>query len=241
MSVKLDDRLIAVAAQIRSETHADIGSDHGRLLVELLNSGSVKFGIAIENKQRPYLNSVEALRGLPADVRLGDGLSALKAGESDSLSICGLGAESIRSILLADPNRIPQRLVLQVFHKPEIIRTWGLDHGFHLIDEQVTRGRRPYTILSFCRADPPLRSDPAYEDIDRNLALLFGPFVLKREDRQFDIQLQNEEAWWRKFDRLSPQRAARLETIQTVMANRQIEPLQIRHEQQSYKNSRNPS
>ena len=223
MSVKLDDRLAAVAAQIRADTHADIGSDHGSLLVELLGCRRIQFGIAIENKQLPYENSVRALRGLNAEVRLGDGLQVLEVGEVDSLSICGLGAESMRDILLAFPDRIPERLVLQVFHKPEIIRCWALENGFHLLDELATSGQRRYTIMSFGRANSPVENDPAYEGVDREAALLFGPFVLKREDRQFDLQLQQEEAWWRKFDQLSDESAERLKLIRRVMADRNVE------------------
>jgi len=223
VSVKLDDRLAAVAAQIRSDTHADIGSDHGSLLAELLGCRRIQFGIAVENKQLPYQNSVRALTGLSAEVRLGDGLNVLKPGEADSLSICGMGAESMRDILLAHRDRIPQQVVLQVFHKPEIIRRWALDSGFHLQDETITRGKRHYTILSYRRSADLETIDPAYKNVDRELALVFGPFALKREDRQFDIQLQQEEAWWRKFDQLSAESADRLRLIRKVMADRGVE------------------
>ena len=223
MSSKLDDRLIAVASRIRSRAHVDIGSDHGGLLVELLESGNIEYGIAVEDKRRPFENSVRALRGLNAEVRFGDGLHVLSAGEADSLSICGLGAESIREIMLAAPDRVPHRVVLQVFHKPEIIRRWAWKNGFHILDETSTQGPRRYTILSFQRANSPTENDPAYQDVDHESALLFGPFALRREDQQFDIQLQNEEAWWRKFDQLSPESAARLKMIRSVMADRQVE------------------
>ena len=226
MSVKLDQRLLAVAEMIQSRVHADVGSDHGGLLVSLLGSGRIEYGIAIENKPQPFQNSVAALQDLPAEVRLGDGLEALRSDEADSLSICGLGAESIRDILLARPDCIPDSLVLQVFHKPELIRCWALDHKFHLLGEQVTSGQRPYTIFSFRRAKDPTSKDPAYDGVDRDSALLFGPFVLKRDDQQFDRQIQTEEAWWRKFDRLSQQRTRRLQLLQNVMADRNIKPIE---------------
>ncbi|QEG25194.1 tRNA (adenine(22)-N(1))-methyltransferase [Mariniblastus fucicola] len=230
MSGKLDDRLVAVADRIRSGTHADIGSDHASLLVELLVSGRIQHGIAIENKQLPFENSLRALRGLAADVRLGDGLHALQRGEAYSLSICGLGAESIRDILLACPDRIPDLVVLQIFHRPEIIRRWAVENGFHLTQETTTAGKRHYTILSFRRSHGPENSDPAYDNVDRETALLFGPFVLKREDRQFDLHLQCEEAWWRKFDQLSAETAQRLKLLRSVMADRQVAPLPDRNQ-----------
>ncbi len=145
---KLDVRLIAVTQQIRSKTHADIGSDHGGLLVSLLNSGRIEYGIAIENNRQPFQNSIRALTGLAAEVRFGDGLRAIQPGEADSLSICGLGAKSMLRILTVHPLRIPTHVVLQINHDPEIIRQWALDNGYHLVDEQIAWGRRPYAILS---------------------------------------------------------------------------------------------
>lgn len=227
MNVKLDDRLAAVAKQIQSTIHVDIGSDHGSLLVKLIHSEKIEYGIAIENKHRPYKNSVRALEGLNAEARLGDGLQVLESGEADSLSICGMGAESMRDILLQFPDRIPDCVVLQVFHKPEIIRGWALENRFHLLSDTTTQGKRRYTILSFCRASDPSRVDPAYENVDRKLALLFGPFVLQREDRQFDLQLQKEEAWWRKFEQLSDESTERLKLIRRIMADRNVETISV--------------
>lgn len=225
MNGTLDVRLAAVAQQIRSSTHADIGSDHARLLVALLNYGRIERAIAIENKRRPFDNSVRALKGMCAEVRFGDGLGALEIGEADSLSICGLGAESVRDILLAHPQRIPSRVVVEVCQKPEIIRRWAFENGFHLTGEQTTPGRRSFTILSFERAPDSVPPDPAYENVDFESALIFGPFVLRRADRQFDLTLQNEEAWWRGCDRLSHDASDRLRLVRKVMNDRNVSPL----------------
>lgn len=222
---KLDVRLIAVAQQIRSKTHVDIGSDHGGLLVSMLNSGRIEHGIAIENSRQPFQNSARALTGLPAEVRFGDGLNALQQGEADSLSICGLGAKSMRRILTAYPIRVPAHVVLQTSQEPEIIRRWALDNGYHLVDERIARGRWPYAILSFRRADDSQAIDPAYENVNRQAALLFGPLVLKRQDRPFESQLREEESYWGRFDRLEPRRAHRLILIREILAARRIDPL----------------
>ena len=223
MSVKLDDRLVAVARQIRSTTHVDIGSDHGNLLVTLLNQGNIKYGIAVENKQTPYDNSVRALAGLSAEVRFGDGLEPIEVGEACSLSICGIGAEGIRDILMANPGRIPPHVILQVFHKPEIIRKWALENCFHLLNDHRTAGKRSFTIMSFVKSKD--TNDPAYVNLNREAALLFGPFALNRQDEQFDERLRREEAWWRKLDRPTPGSAKRLQLIRSVMDDRQLKPL----------------
>ena len=217
---KLDYRLIAVTQQIRSETHVDIGSDHGGLLVSMLRSGRINYGIAIENNRQPFANSVSALANLPAEVRFGDGLHAIKSGEADSLSICGMGADRMLRILTAFPDRVPDHAVLQPNQKPELIRRWALDNRFHLVDEQVVRGHWPYAILSFRRPEDHRMSDPAYKDVNQQAALLFGPHVLKRDDQQFDAQLLEEETYWSQFDRLEHERTQRLKLIRELLAER---------------------
>ena len=223
---KLDDRLIAVTKQIRSSSHVDIGSDHGKMLVSLIKSGRIEFGIAIENHRQPFQNSVNALAGLPAEVRFGDGLEVLKQGETESLSICGMGAGTMRSILEAFPPRVPHRVVLQPNRKPEIIRAWALQAGFHMVDEQIAYGNWghwPYSILCFQRAQRSasgeLPPDPAYQDVDLSAAIEFGPLVLKRHEPLFEQQLKEEDAYWSQFERLEPRRAQRLALIRTVLAN----------------------
>ena len=221
---KLDVRLIAVTQQIRSNTHVDIGSDHGGLLASMLGSGRVKYGIAIENKRQPFENSARALAGLPAEVRFGDGLHVLQSGEADSLSICGMGAESMLRILTAFPDRVPDHEVLQPNQKPELIRRWALNAGFHLVDEQIARGHLPYAILSFRRSNDCRTMDPAYQNVNQQAALLFGPHVLKRDDRQFDAQLLEEETYWSQFERLEPERRERLEIIRQLLSARGLTP-----------------
>lgn len=217
---KLDARLIAVTKQIRSSTHVDIGSDHGGLLASLLQSGRIEYGIAIENKQQPYENSARALANLAADVRFGDGLAAFKTDEAESLSICGMGAESIEKILEAFPQRVPDRVVLQPNGKPEIIRRWAWKNHFHLCDEQITWGHPPYTILSFQRATERSGNspnDPAYENVDHQAAILFGPLTLKRDDPRITDHLRDEENYWSQFSQLEPHRVQRLAVIRNLL------------------------
>ena len=197
-------------------THADIGSDHGGLLTHLLTHGRIRRGIAIENKQRPYQNSCRALASLNADVRLGDGLAVLSEGEIDSLSVCGLGAESIVKILNEFPDRLPDRLVLQPNRQPELIRRWALNGCYHLHDEQIVRGHWPYTILSLRKAKQ--RDDPAYLVVERDVGLLLGPLIVKRAEPQWIEQLEEEERYLRQFARLGEASAERLKFIRSVLA-----------------------
>ena len=211
----LDERLKKVAQQIRVRTHADIGSDHANLLVALLRSGRVERGIAIENKQQPLFHSQSALSGLNAEARFADGLEGLLAGEADSLSICGMGAESIVSILERSPERIPDFVILQPNRLPDLIRRWGFASGFHLVDEQVAFGHWPYVILSYRKSGQ--EADPAFQQIDHQADLLFGPWLLQRREPAFVALLREEQSYWQQFKQISEISLERRDAIERVL------------------------
>lgn len=215
----LDVRLRTVAQQIRADSHADIGSDHGHLLVALIRAGRIGYGIAVENKQQPFKNSQKALRGLNAETRLGDGFAALSPGEIDSVSICGMGGETILRILRAGQQRLPERLVLQPNRRPELLRRWAFENSYHLVDEQIAWGHWPYAILCLQRSDD--HRDTAYDEIDPTAAFLFGPLLIRRWDRKFVDRLREERQYLRGFDRLGSESAARLSALEQLLANDQ--------------------
>lgn len=197
----------------------DIGSDHGGLLVWLLKSGRIERGIAVENKRRPFENSSSALRDLEAEVRLGDGLSVIRTGEANSLSICGMGAKRIVEILDKFPERVPDCVVLQAAQQPEVVREWGLKNGFHLTDECAVSGHWPNTTLVFQKAGMTGdgQGDPAYSGVDRESALLFGPHILKRGGAELEALLMEEAAYWSGFARLEPRRVKRLALVRNLL------------------------
>lgn len=213
---RLDARLKVVARQIRGVCHVDVGSDHGHLLKALIKARRIERGIAIENKRQPFLNSQSTLDGLPADVRFGDGLQPLAADEADSLSICGMGGESIVRIVSEFPERVPAFVVLQPNKRPECVRAWALRSGFRLLDEPRTAGRRTFQIMVFARSSNP--SDPAYHGVDREAALLFGPHNLRQRDPQFLQALLDERRYLAQLDRLDLRAADRLAAINRVVA-----------------------
>ncbi|HBV63866.1 MAG TPA: SAM-dependent methyltransferase [Rhodopirellula sp.] len=211
----LDERLKKVAQQIRVKTHVDIGSDHANLLVALLRSGRVEKGIAIENKKQPLCHSQLALSGLNAEARFADGLEGLMAGEADSLSICGMGAESIVSILERRPERIPDLVVLQPNRRPDLIRRWGFTSEFHLVDEQLACGHWPYVILTYRKVGR--EADPAFPQIDHQADLFFGPWLLQRREPALVELLREEQSYWKKFEQISEASLARRDAIDRVL------------------------
>lgn len=214
---KLDRRLKVVAQCIRHRVHADIGSDHGHLLAALLASGRIERGIAIENKKQPFENSRATLEGYSAEVRFGDGLAVLHDGEADGLSLCGMGGELIVEILDAAPLRVPKRVVLQPNRRPERVRQWARRAGFHLDAEQVVFGHWPYQVLVLERARDGIGDDPAYEGIDLDAALLFGPLNLKRRDERWLARLREEQSYLEALEKLGEEARQRLDAIRRVL------------------------
>lgn len=223
---KLDARLRAVAEQIRSGTHADIGSDHGYLLKALLRSGRIDRAIAVENKPCPWENSRATLAGLNAEVRLADGLSGLKSGEADSLSICGMGGELIVQILKAFPDRVPEDVIIQPNRRPESVRRWARVAQFHLIDEVFVVARHQFTIMHFHRntANP----DPAYDGVDRDAAEHFGPILIKHWQPDFVDSLVKEHDYLRRLSRRTPETQHRINVLARLLADGIGQPEQNR-------------
>lgn len=188
---RLDERLKSVCRQIRGGPHADIGSDHGHLVKALLATGRIDFGIAVENKQLPYLNSQRTLRGLNADVRFGSGLEPVGIGEVESISICGMGGGTIRKILERSPDKLPPRLVLQPNNRSDAVRDWAWRNRYQLVDEWFTAGSRSFEVLVLAASDQ--TPDPAYDDVPTEMAIHLGPFHLRRRQPS-DVARWREEA-----------------------------------------------
>ena len=148
---KVKGRLREVADQMQGPVAADIGSDHAYLPAYLLRSGRVQRMIVVEKNLAPFQRSRQALRRLSsADVRLGDGLGPIAAGEIDSLSMSGYGAALMVKILAAHPERVPPLVVAQCNDEPEPLRRWALQNGYRIRAEKLIEGRFP--ILALLRA-----------------------------------------------------------------------------------------
>ncbi|WP_291427154.1 tRNA (adenine(22)-N(1))-methyltransferase TrmK, partial [Deinococcus sp.] len=103
MPPTLDARLDAVLRLIRAESHADIGSDHAYLPLELVRSGRVRRVVVVEVNAAPFAraqqNVARAGLGAQIDVRLGNGFAPLAPGEVQSASLTGMGATTVLGVM----------------------------------------------------------------------------------------------------------------------------------------------
>lgn len=132
--LQLSPRLLALAQRIPPGCRvADIGTDHARLPIYLVQRGLVKHIIATDIRKGPLSMAAEALakRGLrdAVELRLGHGAACLHPNEVDCVLIAGMGGDTIAEILRQDPWLRSKHLLLQPqTHSErvlEVLQEWG--------------------------------------------------------------------------------------------------------------------
>lgn len=150
--MELSPRLQAVADQVpEGAVFADIGTDHAYLPVWLLLNGRIDHAIAADLREGPLARAREtaAQYGVTDRVsfRLCDGLTGIRAGETDVIAIAGMGGKTIASILAAAPWTRECKLLLQPMTSFPDLRFWLQQNGYMIENEKVVReGERLYSI-----------------------------------------------------------------------------------------------
>jgi len=198
--VKLSSRLAMIAGQVPQDSRiADIGSDHALLPTYLVQRGIATFAVAGEVNQGPFEAATKQVaQANLADVvsvRRGDGLAVIHPGEVDVITIAGMGGSLIVKILSAGESKLPgvKRLVLQPNVGEDQVRTWLLERGWVLVEEQILEeDDKIYEILTAERmANAEERNAALYPDtirlscgisITRERLIAMGPYLLKQAD-----------------------------------------------------------
>lgn len=201
-TVSLGPRLAAVADRVPVGARvADVGSDHGRLPAWLVEHGGAVRAWALDVARGPIAQLQRA--GLPGavEVRQGDGLAPLGAGEADVVTVCGMGGHTVARIVMDAPGRVVaglQRWVLQPNDHAELVRAAVVARGWGVVDEALVQERgRWYPVVVAER-----RGWRAVED---DLAWRLGPVLLERRDPALERWLRHEQAHARSVLAKAPQ------------------------------------
>ena len=153
----LDARLAAAAALVREgEPVADIGCDHGKLTAVLAASGKYPKVIGADLRPSPLSKAKQTLKNAGcedrAELRLGDGLSVLSAGEVGSIVLAGVSAQTTWEILEKAPwvSTIGgPRIVMVPATRHSELRRWLWQHGFALVaDRPIQAAGRWYAVMA---------------------------------------------------------------------------------------------
>ena len=226
---ELSARLCCVAGLVRAGgCLCDIGTDHAWLPIALLERGQITSAIAMDVRPGPLAIAREHIgeAGVSDRIqtRLSDGLSALAAGEADSIVAAGMGGMLIRQILLADLEKAysAKEWILQPQSDAAVLRGMLRQTDFSIAEEELVmdRGKLYVVIRAVPRREIPafagegsstffpapdkeklpddVSTDPDaghWEQDDWNvLGDRFGPMLLRRRHPLLLEWLQKEES-----------------------------------------------
>ena len=188
MDIKLSKRLETIASLVPKSVVADIGSDHGKLMIELFNSGKITKGYAVENKKGPYTRLVKALEeeGIIDNVipMLSDGITELLKCVN-TVVIAGMGGKAIVNILKKDLSKLENvdTLVIDAHSCLPYLREEVSKIGYQIAEERIIKEDDIfYEIIKFTKSDIAFYSDDDYE---------FGPILRKEKSALFKEKYQS--------------------------------------------------
>lgn len=167
---------------------ADIGSDHGQLMIALFEDGRIPKGYAVENKKGPYDRLVSALKEahIEEDVvpLFSDGISELPISVS-TIVLAGMGGETIINILKKDIDKLRyvQTIIIDAHTSTPKVRKYISELGFIIADERMIKEEdKYYEIIKFIRSDVAIYSE---KDIE------FGPILRMEKSQAFKEKYQS--------------------------------------------------
>lgn len=175
--MKLSKRLQAIYNMVPSGVAADVGSDHGKLIISLFEDGVISKGYAIENKKGPYNRLVKAINesGASSGVTpiLSDGITELPS-DVDIVIIAGMGGNNVVDILQKKPGKLKnvKTIIVDAHNAIPELRKKVLKMGYIIADEDIVEEKGVYyEIIKFIAGEACYLDDPDVE---------FGP-VLRNE------------------------------------------------------------
>lgn len=155
----LRPRLMVVASCI-PEGHrvADIGTDHARLPVYLLERGLAERAIATDVREGPLERAARTIAAHrltgKVELRLCDGLAGLCPDEADSVVIAGMGGDTIIEILRDVEWVRGKNLIMQPMTHPARLEAYLMASGYREPRRlEAHEGRRTYIIFNVLPPD----------------------------------------------------------------------------------------
>ena len=186
--IRLSKRLKIIHDMVPNSVVADIGSDHGKLMIALVQSGKVKKGFAVENKEGPC----ERLRSNLIRYHVNDVITPLFSDgikditrDVSTIVIAGMGGQTIVNILKAHPEKLVsvQTIIIDAHTAVPFARKEICQMGFAIADEKIVKEDDIfYEVIKFIKAEKAIISD---EDLE------FGPILRQEKSATFKEKYQN--------------------------------------------------
>ena len=185
--MKLSKRLQAIYDMVPCGIAADVGSDHGKLIISLFKNGVICKGYAIENKKGPYSRLVKAIKENDAESgvipMLSDGISELPK-DVNTVIIAGMGGFNVIEILKKHPGKLKNvdTLIVDAHNSIPELREQVCKMGFVIADEDIVEEKNIYyEIIKFKAGEVGYLDD---HDIE------FGPILRNEKSITFKEKYQ---------------------------------------------------
>ena len=155
---------------------ADVGSDHGKLIISLFENGVICKGYAIENKVGPFnrlKKAIEENNATGITPMLSDGISELPS-DVNIIVIAGMGGFNVIDILKKNPGKLKNvdTIVIDAHNAIPQLRKQVCKMGYVIADEDIIcEAGVYYEIIKFIAGEAKYLDNPDLE---------FGP-ILRNE------------------------------------------------------------
>lgn len=190
----LSPRLRFAADRVRrGAVFADVGTDHAKLPIALVEAGQVSFAVASDIGEQPAAIAAARIaeRGLSDKIRVTvcDGLTPLARFAPTDIAVCGMGGETIVGILDAAAFIRDARvqLILQPMTDFSMLRAYLAANGFAVTEEDIVLSEgRMYQCLCAVYTGVPYALTPLEAELGRlnieKRTPLFLRYVRRRKD-----------------------------------------------------------
>lgn len=182
---------------------ADIGCDHGYLIIEAFETLDIESAIAVDNKIGPLSSAKNNILGKPYESKirfsLSSGISDIDL-DTECVIIAGMGGMLICDIL-SDNLKNVKRLILQANRDIKDVRLKVANLGYKIVQEEVIFEKDKYYEILVC--------DKSNEIIKYNeLELEFGPILSKEKSEMF------EKKWAEEIKKLENANSNRIKELE---------------------------
>lgn len=185
----LSSRLKTIADLIDpTDIVADIGSDHGLLVLELRLRNPQQTLYATDFKDGPYTRLQQTLHGTSIHVYQADGLQHLPS-EVNTIVMSGMGGLTIGSILNQfQSNPFGGKLIVSPQSDIPFVRTTLNDLGYRMIKETLIFDHKYYVIIVAIPG----------QQILTPIEIQYGPILLKEKSITFQKYIHDSLLTWRE-------------------------------------------
>lgn len=166
----------------------DVGADHGKLIISLVENNRVPFGYAVENKQGPYEKLVQEINKSNSKDKIqpifADGIAALTK-DVKTVILAGMGGHLIVSILQTHKDKLKNvdTILIDAHNDIEFVRRSLIKLGYGIKNERIVHDMCVYyEIIEFNKSANKNLDDLDYE---------FGPCLRKNKDKTFQNKYEH--------------------------------------------------